>query len=503
MRPIRIIDTTLRDGHQCLWATRMTTAMMLPVAETMDQLGLHQIDLAGAIQFDVCVRYLREDPWERVRLMRSRVTNTPLRAIVRSKSLVSFDLVPDDVIELWIDRLHHNGFRVIGAFDGLNDMDNVLFTARHAKALGARTFGALAFSESPVHTDELYIEKAKTLAASGLVDSVMLKDAGGLLTPERVRTLVPALKNVLGDIPLEIHSHCLTGLAPLVYLEAARLGADELHSSIWPLASGAAQPSTQQMMRNLPSVDCEALLDAAGVAEVSAHFERIARAEGKPMGAPVDYDAFHFRHQVPGGMLSNLRFQLEQVGLPDRFDEVLDECARVRDELGWPIMITPFAQLVGTQAVLNVVHGERYRVVPDEVKKYALGYYGVLPAPVAPNVLDRVVENGSQHIAAEPPPMQPAVAQLRRRYPAASDEHRLLYFMFAGSQVDEMLAAGPMRTRWRPPRHPVVDLIAALAERPHLQHARVEKGPLKLEMHGSVTSAPDRARHGEVAHGTP
>ncbi|MQA81557.1 MAG: pyruvate carboxylase subunit B [Streptosporangiales bacterium] len=484
MREIRIIDTTLRDGHQCLWATRMTTAMMLPVAETMDRLGFHQIDLAGAIQFDVCVRYLGEDPWERVRLMRSRVVDTPLRAIVRSKSLVSFDLVPDDVIDLWIDRLHHNGFRVIGAFDGLNDMDNVLFTASRAKALGARTFGALAFSESPVHTDDLYVEKAKTLVASGLVDSVMLKDAGGLLTQERVRTLVPALKGVLGDVPLEIHSHCLTGLAPLVYLEAARLGADELHCSVWPLASGAAQPAVQQLVHNLPSVGCAATLDEADIAEVSAHFLRIAEAEGRPVGAPLDYDAFHFEHQVPGGMLSNLRFQLEQVGLPERFDEVLRECARVRDELGWPIMITPFAQLVGTQAVLNVVHGERYRIVPDEVKKYALGHYGELPAPVQPDVLDRIVANGTRRVTAVPPPREPAVARLRRQYPRASDEHRLLYYMFAGSQVDDMLAAGPMRTRWRPPRHPVVDLVAELAKRPPLAHARIEKGPLTVELRG-------------------
>jgi oxaloacetate decarboxylase (Na+ extruding) subunit alpha len=485
VRRVSIIDTTLRDAHQCLWATRMTTAMMLPVAETMDRAGFDAIDLAGTIQFDVCVRYLKEDPWERVRLMRERVTRTPLRSLVRSKNLLSFDMVPDDIVALWIERLVANGFGVIGAFDGLNDMDNVLFTARRAHELGVRTFGAIAFSHSPVHTDELYVAKARILAESGVVDALMLKDAAGLLTPERVTTLVPALKAVLGPIPLEVHSHCLTGLAPLVYLEAVRHGADQLHTSIAPLASGPAQPATQQMLRNLPAAGATAELDEEAIARVSEHFARVAEAEGKPVGAPLDYDAFHYEHQVPGGMQSNLRFQLEHAGLPDRLDEVLHECARVRGELGWPIMITPFAQLVGTQAVLNVVHGERYAVVPDEVKKYALGFYGELPAPVQPDVLDRIVANGSQRIPAAPEPPEPGVARLRARYPRASDDDRLLHFMFAGSQVEEMRAAGPMQTEWRPPRAPLVDLVAGLAGRPGIAHARIEKGPLVLELGGA------------------
>jgi oxaloacetate decarboxylase alpha subunit len=251
MKEIGIIDTTLRDAHQCLWATRMTTAHMLPVAERMDRAGFAQIDLAGTIQFDVCVRYLKEDPWERVRLIRERVKNTPLRALVRSKNIVAFDVLPDDIIELWVERLVANGFRVVGAFDGLNDVDNMLTTIRVAKRLGVYTFGALSYSVSPVHTDELYVRTVKDLVKRGKVDAIMLKDAGGLLTVDRIRTLVPAIKKVIGDIPLEIHSHCLTGLAPLVYLEAVKLGADQLHTSIAPLANGPAQPATQTMSRNL------------------------------------------------------------------------------------------------------------------------------------------------------------------------------------------------------------------------------------------------------------
>ena len=237
MRNIGFIDTTLRDAHQSLWATRMTTAHMLPVAERLDQAGFDQIDLAGTIQFDVAVRYLKEDPWERVRLVRERIRETPLRSLVRSRNLVAFDVLPDDIIELWVERLVANGFRVVGTFDGLNDVDNIVASTRVAHRLGVKTFGALSYSVSPVHTDELYVETAKRLIASGTIDSIMLKDAGGLLTVDRIRTLVPAVKAVIGDVPLEIHSHCLTGLAPLVYLEAAALGVDRciVQPHRWPM----------------------------------------------------------------------------------------------------------------------------------------------------------------------------------------------------------------------------------------------------------------------------
>lgn len=484
MKEIGIIDTTLRDAHQCLWATRMTTAHMLPVAERMDRAGFAQIDLAGTIQFDVCVRYLKEDPWERVRLMRERVRKTPLRALVRSKNIVAFDVLPGDIIELWVERLVANGFRVVGSFDGLNDVDNMLTTIDVARRLGVATFGALSYSVSPVHTDELYVRTAKDLVKRGKVDAVMLKDAGGLLTMDRIRTLVPAIKKVIGDIPLEIHSHCLTGLAPLVYLEAVKLGADQLHTSIAPLANGPAQPATQTIARNLRDMACAVNLDDALLEEVGEHFRRIAEQEGKPLGVPMEYDAFHYEHQMPGGMLSNFKSQLEHAGLSHKFGELLDECVLVRRELGYPIMITPFAQLVGTQAVLNVVHGERYRVVPDEIKKYALGYYGKLLAPVEEEVLDRIVDNGAKSISLHPEAPEPDVPALRKKYPNASDDERLLRYMFAGSQVDEMLAAGPMRTGYSF-EQPIVRLLKELSLRPRLGHLYIQKGDMRLEINNS------------------
>lgn len=480
-KTIKIIDTTLRDAHQCLWATRMRTAHMLPIAEKLARSGVAQVDLAGTIQFDVSCRYLKESMWERARLIRERMPNMPLRTIVRSRNLVTFDMVPDDIIELWVERLVANGFDVIGSFDGLNDVENMLVSLRVAKRLGVKTFGILSYGHSPVHTDDVYVRTARALVERAKVDTIMLKDAGGLLTVDRIRSIVPAVKKVIGDIPLEVHSHCLTGLAPLVYLEAVEAGADMLHTSIAPLANGPAQPATQTIVSDLRRMGYNVDIDDTLIDEIGEHFARIAEQEDKPVGQPAAYNAFHYEHQVPGGMMSNFRVQLEQVGLSDRFEELLRECARVRTELGYPIMITPFAQLVGTQAVLNVVHGERYKVVPDEVKKYALGYYGKLLAPVEPEALKRILKNGSAQIGATPKAPAPAVAALRAKYPDADDDERLLRFMFAGNQVDEMIAAGPAQTTYEF-ESPEIRLMRELSQRRDLSRVRISRGDFLLDM---------------------
>ena len=309
----------------------------------------------------------------------------------------------------------------------------------------------------------------------------MIKDSGGLLTPDRIRTLVPAMKAAIGPgIPLQLHSHCITGLAPLVYLEGVKHGCDQVDCSIAPLANGPAQPATQTVVANQRAMGYGVEVDDALIDAVSEHFERVARQEGQPLGVPMAYDAFHYQHQVPGGMLTNLRFQLQQAGLQDRYQQVLEEIAQIRRELGWPIMVTPFAQLVATQAVLNVVQRERYKVVPDEVRKYALGYYGKLLAPVEPDVLDRIVANSSPTIPLTPQRPPPAVKALREKYPNASDDERLLRFMFAGSQVDEMLAAGAMQTSYAF-HTPLTRLLTELGKRPKLARLEIRKGPLHLD----------------------
>lgn len=489
MRPVNVIDTTLRDAHQCLWATRMTTAMMLSMADRLDRVGFEAIDLAtGAAHIDVGVRYLKENPWEKIRHLCNAITRTPLYGAVHSRSGTGFDVVPDDIGLLWLERLGAYGMKRVRIFDPLADQDNIIPLLRFAKEIGIYTVGTLAYSLSPVHTDGLFAEKARELIERANVDAILLKDAGGLLTPDRIRTIVPALRAVMPrDMRLEIHSHCVTGLAPLVYLEGVKLGVDAVHTSIAPLANGEAQPATQTIARNLRARGYAVDIDDPLVDELSEHIELMAKQEGKPVGVPCEYDAFHYEHQMPGGMQVNFKVSLAQAGLLHKFPEVLRECARIRGELGWPIMITPFSQIVGTQAVLNVVHGERYRVVPDEVKKYALGYFGKLLAPVDPDVLDKIIENGSKAIPLVPPPLEPAVPALRAKYPNMTDEERLLRYAFAGSQVDDMLAAGKVKTEYTIQK-PLLQLLDHVARHAKLGRVRIETKGLHLEMRGRAVN---------------
>nr|WP_281504273.1 pyruvate carboxylase subunit B [Chromohalobacter japonicus] len=481
-REIKIIDTTLRDAHQSLWATRMRTRHITPIASVFNEVGFQNVDLVAPIQFDVAVRYLKEDPWERVRLTHEKAPGTKFRALIRSKNIAAFDFLADDIIEKWVERLYANGFRVIGAFDGLNDVNNIAAGLRKAKSLGAETFGALSYCESPVHTDELYVQTAKELIEKADVDTIMLKDAGGLLTPERVQTLIPAIKSVIGDRPLELHSHCLTALAPLVYLEAAELGCDMLHTSIAPLANGAGQPATQSIVRSLRELGYKVNVDDEKIAQISEHFSEIAKKENKAFGQPLEYDALHYKHQLPGGMLSNFQAQLATAGLEDRFDELLEEIARVRAELAWPIMITPFAQFVGTQAVMNVLTGERYSNVPNEIKKYVLGYYGRLLGPVDPDVYDRIIANGSSEISMERQPIEPMLPDLKRRYPEATEDELLLRAMFAGNQVDDMKEAIENGTNDDAVPSSMLALVKDLAAKRKSGRVYIKNGDLEINL---------------------
>jgi oxaloacetate decarboxylase alpha subunit len=332
-----------------------------------------------------------------------------------------------------------------------------------------------------VHTDELYVSMAREMVERDAADTIMIKDSGGLLTVDRIRTLVPAVRQAIGSTRLELHSHCTTGLAPLVYLEGVKLGVDAIHTSIAPLANGIAQPATQAMLRDLRFLGYELPLDDALIDQVSQHFAQVAEQEGKPVGVPLPFDITQYHHQMPGGMTSNFKASLAEAGLSHKLQEVLDECGRVRKELGWPMLITPFAQLIGTQALLNVMHGERYAVVPNVVKKYALGYYGRLLAPVEPDVLDRVISNGSRSIALTPTPPDPVVPSLRKAYPDISDDERLLRFMFPGTQVDEMLRQGPIENEYHFQK-PIVRLLEELTKRPKKAWISVSKGIDRLEI---------------------
>lgn len=459
--------------------------MMLPIAARIDTIGFKAIDLMGAVQFDVCVRYLRENPWERIRLLRKLVRRTPLSGLVRSKSLVSFNLVPDDVIDLWVRLLAANGIRRLMVFDALFDLDNLAPSIRTAKEVGVYVVGALVYSLSPVHTDSLFLEKAREFVALG-VDAVLLKDPGGLLTPDRVRTLVPAIRSVIGDRALEIHSHCTTGLAPICYVEALRSGVDCVHTAISPLANGPSLPPTERIAAFARRFGRAVELDADGLEEMTRYFREAALAAKRPLGKPVEYDPRQYEHQIPGGMMENLRAQLAEIGLGHRLDEVLAEVARVREELGYLNMVTPTSQLVGTQAVINVVQGERYRTVPDEVVKYALGYYGNPLAPLDPNVLDRILRTPAARQYARREPLPPVVEKVRARFGGKiSDEEVLLRVMFPEEHVEAMLAAGPMRTEAPSVRQPLVELIRELCARRDVSSVHIKKDGASPAIHAT------------------
>ena len=479
MAKVKFVDTTLRDGHQCLWATRMSTAMMRPIMEPMDRIGFEAIEIMGAVHFDACVRYLKDDPWERIRLFRKQVRG-PLQVITRSRCALGFELQPLDLHRLWVERLLACGVDRLVAFDGLHDLDNLAAGLLHAKSLGAYTIGWLIFSESPIHTDALYASKAREFIERAGVDTVMIEDTSGILTPERARTLVPAIKGAIGERPLALHTHNLVGLAQRTCIEAIALGVESLYTCIAPIADGNAPPAVQTTIRNLRHLGHEIDLDDAAIAEVGDWLAQVAERGGFPAGAPNDFDAANFGHQIPGGVLSNLASQLRSAGLGHRLEEVLAECSRVREELGWPIMVTPFSQLVGVQATLNVLEAERYARIPDEVKRYALGYYGTLPAPVEPGVLDRIVENGSPTITLTPPEREPVVDALRKQYPNASDDERLLRHSFPAHVLDDRTpepraAAGELTGIGR--------LVEAFGASEHIGDISIRRGDFRLELH--------------------
>lgn len=476
-RQIRLVDVTLRDAHQCLWATRMTTGMMREVAPRLDRAGFEAIDLVGGAVFDVCVRYLREDPWERMRILSEWVTETPLIIHTRGQSLFTFEFFADDVVELAAKRFAANGMRYHTPYDALNDMRNLEIPIRAARAEGLHTVPGLVYTHSPVHTDAYYAARARELVAIG-IDGVFLKDASGLLTPERVATLVPAVKAELGDLPLQIHTHCNSGLAPYVVLRAVEAGVEVVHTATSTLANGVSHSPTEGVARNLRRMGYEVPLDLAPVEEAAEMLAYIAEREGKPVGEVREYDAFHYLHQCPGGMVSNLAYQLSEMGLDGRLDEILEEAWHVREDLGYPIVVSPFAQYIVTQAVLNVMGRDkgrpRYESVPDEVRLYVRGGYGRIAGEIEPNLYDRITR-GAEPITERPGALvPPALERLRAsRGPFGSEDDLLLAAFYDDGEYSALKAAGPIRTDYPLGPTPIVTLVREIAARPDIRSFQV------------------------------
>ena len=395
-RSFDFIDVTLRDAHQCLWSTRMTTAMMTPILDAIDRVGYAYINILGGAVFDVCVRYLQENPWERVGLL-CRPAVDAVRRPHAGQSLYTFELFPDDIVALNSQVLRAPRPEVLTVYDALNDNRNIESSVRSGHEAGMKVNAMMTYTLSPVHTDAYYVERTRELVALG-ADFISIKDPTGLLHAERGRTLFPAVVEAAG-IPVQLHSHCQSGLAPEVYEMAMQSGFRFGYTAVAPLANGASLPATEDIGARARNLGFDTSLNDGALAEVAGYFDWLCEREGKPRGKVATYDPALYEHQIPGGMISNLRYQLQTMQLEHRLPEILEEAARVRHDLGYPIVVSPFAQYIVTQAVLNVVQGERYKTIPDEVRKYAMGYYGRLAAQPSAEFLERANIRPSEYVA--------------------------------------------------------------------------------------------------------
>lgn len=490
-RNIPIVDETLRDGHQCLWSTRMTNEVMLPVAERMDRIGFDSIDLIGGAVWDVAVRFLKEDPWERIRHVRKLITKTPINAIVRGQSLWTFEVFPNDVVELAMERLHANGIAQVAIYDQFNDLHNVEVPTARAREVGMMVMGTLVFSWSPVHTDAYYAEKAKQFVAIG-ANEINLKDPSGMLSVERIRTIIPALRAAVGAVPINIHSHCMTGRAPDVLLAGVEAGADKLHTAISPLAHGASHPPAEWIHDELLARGYTTGLDRELLEEVAGYFRYMCHRWEKPRGEPVEFDARVLEHQMPGGMISNLRNQLREAGIEHRLNEILHETAQVRKDMGYVPVVSPTAQFMVTQAVLNVMQGERYKTVPDQLRRYCLGYYGKPPAPIAPELMERAVKKGDKFVEGRAGDLvPPALERIRKaRGPFKTDED-LLSAVFYGDDILQPLFAARGKadyTRYYDAYNPLRELLAQVARQSHVGYfglrGQVGGADVRIELTG-------------------
>jgi oxaloacetate decarboxylase (Na+ extruding) subunit alpha len=438
---VEIVDTTTRDGNQSLWsATGLTTPDVLEIAPTMDRVGFRALDFTSSTHMAVSVRFHKEDPWERIRLVSEAMPDTPLNLITTGMRFISWVPAGEEVIDLVFRCVVRNGIRRFQIAEPSNDPDALIRLARMAREAGVEeVVVGLTYSISPAHTHEYYIERARTVAASEDIDRLYLKDPGGLLTPDAVRELCPAFIDAFAPRPVELHSHCTIGLGPLAYVEGLRAGIRTLHTAVSPLGSGTSNPPAEMTLRNLEAEGFSHGLDVEAMGEVSEHFWAIAREKDLPPGAPAEYDAAYYHHQMPGGMVTTTKRHLQEIGKPELFDATLEEVTRVRAEMGYPIMVTPVSQFVATQAVMNVISKERWSRVPNEMVRYFHGHFFEPAAPVDPEIKDKVLSGARAEKLGKLEPL--SLEGARDRFGnGISDEELLLRLTMPAEQVDEMVA---------------------------------------------------------------
>ncbi len=436
-KQVQIMETVLRDGHQSLAATRMRITDMIPQLEVLDSMGYRALEAWGGATFDSCLRFLNEDPWERLKTLRKHVTKTPISMLLRGQNILGYNHYADDVVETFIAKMVEHGVGLIRVFDALNDVRNLETAMKAAKKSGAHVQGVCVYTISPYHTVESYLELARQLVERG-ADSICIKDMSGLLKPYVAYDLVKALKaDPKVGVPIQLHTHYTSGMGSMTYLKAIEAGVDVIDCALSPFALGTSQPCTESMIAALEGTPYDTGLDRSKLKDIAIHFSNVKKslAEDFKLKTHFDVDANVLDFQIPGGMLSNLYNQLKEQGMEHKYQELLEEMPRVRADLGYPPLVTPTSQIVGSMATFNVMMGERYKIVPREVKDLARGKYGKTPIPVAEEVREKII--GSEPIIEYrpaddiPPQMETLRQQLAEKgFANASIEDVLSYALF-------------------------------------------------------------------------
>ena len=489
MNEIKFVDTTVRDGSLSLWALGMRTGAMLAIAEQMDRCGFESMEFFGFAGYIKYVREHKENPWTWMGEGAKKFRRTRLR--YHGGLASGFEKIPRSVRLLMIERVVAHGITLTRTSDPWNDYDAAAIEIAALQQLGMQVIVNVIYSVSPRHTDAYYATRARQAAAIKPY-RICFKDVAGLLTPDRARNLIPLIKQNIGDLPLEFHAHCNNGMAPFNYLEAMKLGVDTFHTGVPPLANGSGQPSIFNVARNAEALGFKPQIDLDAVKPVERHFTTIAKLEGHPMGAQREYDHAQYLHQVPGGMISNLRFQLSKMGMANRIEETLEECGRVRAEFGYPIMVTPLAQFVGSQAAINVITGERYKEVTDQSIQYALGYWGKeAPTVMDSSIKDKILNRPRAKDWANWSAPDLSLSEVRRKVGGSnvSDEELVLRVIVGDPAVDAMLAAGAPKD-YSAVSQPLALLISELSKRKQYRQVYIQKNGLTLRLEqGSKANA--------------
>ncbi|WP_338468329.1 biotin carboxyl carrier protein [Novosphingobium sp. ZN18A2] len=490
MTALKLVDVTMRDGNQSLWgATGLNTAHMLQAAALTEACGFRAVDFTSSSHMAVAVRYFQNDPWERIRRMHAATPTTPLQFITTGLRFIAWQQADPEFMRLVYRHLQLNGIGRFVLLDPMHEVPAVIDAARLVKEEGsAEVMCALTFTLSEFHTDEFYANFARAVGQSKDVDLFYIKDPSGLLSVDRVRTLAPAVKAAIGNRPLEIHAHTTIGQGMLSSLEAAKLGVSAIHVGVGPGGDGSSLPEANRMLANLEEAGHTVDIDRDALAKLTSYWSRLAAAEGLPPGTPQNFDGSFLRHQIAGGVMTTTKRQLEELGLGDRLGAVIAETEQVRAELGYPIMVTPFPQMVMSQALFNVIGTKRYAQVSDQVIRYVMGKFGKPTSPVDTRILDTIMDRPRAR-ELEDEPTFPELGDLKRQFGTRMpDEEFLLRAVMPGEQVDAMLSAGRSRATYSPEAAPVLSLLRKLAAGPEARDVVIERPGLRIALHAGAAA---------------